>query len=169
MVRYQSKALTMSLLHPTHFSKPSLTFAGLRAYIPYSEVSTIGGLWEDFWGTLEKIEGKQGATCFGLSLISDKPQEGFDYLVAVLVDPSVAQPADVSVFAMPAQTYACFDHKGALTEVPALCQAILNDWAPQSETGINYGTGCSLIEHYREDFDPSKPGGLEIWTPTGAA
>src|SRR5690606_8098430 len=90
--------------------------------------------------------------------------EGFDYTCAMEVAPGAELPPEFGLLRIPARRYARFTHQGHISSIRATCEAIYEDWQPQS--GLEPTEGIAFMEYYGADFDPlTGLGTVEVWIP----
>ncbi len=124
----------------------------------------ISEQWLRFRRKLGDVQGRVDPAHFGLLYQrSDDPFE-FDYLTAVMVNDDAPLPAGWVERRLPARRHAVFTHRGHVSELRPLVDAIFRRWLPRS--GYEAGGNPDFVEVYGDDFDPVRlEGVIEIWVP----
>ncbi len=108
------------------------------------------------------IASDQNPVAYGVCHNHDS-QGNLDYLCAVQVDHFDQDDAARDRLTIPAQTYAVFAHRGHISEIRDLWQAIWNHG--MSDAGLVASEGPEF-EKYGPQFNPqSGDGGFEVWIP----
>lgn len=124
--------------------------------------------WQEFGAYVDKIPGQKEYVSYGLCLDIDNGK-GIEYVCGVEVsgDIDAAElPGDIELKKLPSFSYAVFEHKGQVSGIRQTCDAIFQEWVPQS--GYEPQDADFFFERYGEDFDPKKGANdIEIWIPIG--
>lgn len=142
----------------------AFTIAGLGADFEPGKTAGIPALWQKFNDYFGHIPGQIGKTAFGVcTMLPGKP--GFRYVAGVRVAKGHDDlPAEFETIAVPAQTWAIFQHHGHINGIAATVDAAFRTWLPAS--GRKVGAFPDVLEFYGEDFDPETGlGRVEIWLP----
>lgn len=114
----------------------------------------IGPLWNDFLGRMEAIEQRlREDALFGV--IYGKPEaershkHELQYIACALVSEDAPIPEGMVEHRVPAAQYACFTHRGPITEIKESCDAVYDGWLPGS--GYKHAEVAD-IELYDERF-----------------
>jgi AraC family transcriptional regulator len=110
-----------------------------------------------------------------LALIGDKPRQttygicantddtGMDYICAIEVSRFDDVPRELTRLSIAEHLYAHFAHRGHVTQIKRMWQAIFNDWLPDSPYEIAQAPD---FERYGAEFDPMRGEGLlELFVP----
>jgi AraC family transcriptional regulator len=137
--------------------------AGLGADFEPGKAAGIPALWQKLNEYFGHIPGQTDKTAFGVcTMLSGKP--GFRYVAGVRIAKGQDLPAEFETTAVPAQTWAMFQHHGHVNGIPATVDAAFRTWLPTS--GRKIGSFPDVLEFYGEDFDPETGlGRVEIWLP----
>jgi len=125
--------------------------------------SNIPALWEDFWSREWAFSGNEEQASFGVSY-GFSPDGRFSYAAGRHVAPIPDQlPDGACLVTLAAGRYAVFHQRGPIAEIPALFDAIFQDWLPASgETQRD----SAVFERYPYE-DSASPATMayEIWVP----
>ncbi|MDR8393738.1 effector binding domain-containing protein [Aliifodinibius sp. S!AR15-10] len=96
---------------------------------------------------------------------------GIEYVCGVEVSDDIEAsdlPENIELKQLPSFSYAVFQHEGHVSIIRQTCDAIFQEWVPQS--GYEKPQDADFFfEQYGEDFDPQKgTSDIEIWIPIGA-
>jgi AraC family transcriptional regulator len=129
----------------------------------YNDETSVGipALWQRFVPHIGHIPGQIGGKTYGVEW-SLKGAEGFEYVCGVEVSDLSAVPAEFSQLTLEKQKYAVFSHTGHISTIRDTWGQIWNQWRTSSGVRI---ASTPRIEIYSETFNPSRPGGVEIWIP----
>lgn len=142
----------------------AFTIAGLAADFEPGKAAGIPALWQRFNEHFGHIPGQLDGTAFGLCTMLPGDKGGFRYLAGTRISGMDDLPHEFEVIAVPAQTWAIFQHHGHVNGIPATVDAAFRTWLPTS--GRTVGAFPDVLEFYGEDFDPeSGLGRVEIWLP----
>jgi len=139
-----------------------LLVAGFGGRFTQDTAQDIPQLWEKFLPWLGKVPGQIDEVTYGVCCNPDG-QGGFEYIAGVEINRLDDLPEQYRWIEIQAGSYAVFEHKGPLKNLPDTFQYIWKEWLPQS--------GCQAadepeFERYSEDFNPrTGEGSLEIWIP----
>lgn len=136
-------------------SKPAFKVAGLRLRCkPMSqEIPQLWGKFDAYMGEIPHVV--QQGVFYGLCDNMDEQSGEFDYLAAIEVARAEEMPAGVTVWEVPAATYAVFPT--TLNDIGATYERIYGQLLPAS--GFQRAPGPD-IEYYDEHFDASTPGSI---------
>jgi AraC family transcriptional regulator len=139
-----------------------LLIAGLGERYSCQSSAGIPSQWQRFLPHFGYIAGQIGRTAYGARCNSDDAGN-FDYVCGVEVEHFTAIPSEWRCLRIPAQTYAVFLQRDHISTIRATCNAIWNQWLPNS----NYEpVDAPDFERYGAAFDSSTgTGGFEIWIP----
>lgn len=114
------------------------------------------------WARFNQLDLQVPAVTFGVCYNSDN-EGNMDYLCGFEVDDSFSGASGLEQLTLALQTYAVFAHKGHVSEIRDVWQAI---WSHGLEdAGVTTSEGPDF-ERYGPEFDPeSGNGGYEIWVP----
>lgn len=140
----------------------SLLIAGLSQRYTAETVSGIPSQWQRLIPHLGKIPGQIGNVAYGVCCNSDG-SGSFDYLCGVEVTDFHALSDEWVSLRIPEHKYAVFTHSDHVSKIRGTCNAIWNEWCPNS--GYQ-AADAPDFERYDENFDSlTGNGGLEIWVP----
>jgi AraC family transcriptional regulator len=94
--------------------------------------------------------------CRGLPKHERRREDELVYFAGISVKPDAKVPPGMARWEIPALTYACFTHRGPISELGQTIAAVYRDWLPQSGYARNW-EGPEL-ERYDERF---KDGGKD--------
>jgi len=129
-------------------TKPAFTVVGLL-YVGKNQNNEISGTWNDFNKRNELI--CTGDAAYGIcQWVNDGADGTFEYLAGFEVDPNAPIPAGMTARTVPANTWAVFEHRGAITTLKQTYNHIYQEAIPAS----NYRpTRDGLdMEVYTEEF-----------------
>ncbi|RFZ87164.1 AraC family transcriptional regulator [Shinella sp. WSJ-2] len=152
-----------SLPSPRIETLDAFIIAGLGSDFEPGKAAGIPALWQRFNAYFGHIPGQVDKTAYGLCTMQPgKP--GFRYVAGARVSRRDDLPAEFDVTAVPALTWAMFQHHGHVNGIPATVDAAFRTWLPTS--GRTVGGFPDVLEFYGEDFDPETGlGRVEIWLP----
>ena len=153
--------MMFTLPDPEIVTAPVQSFVGLSERFTMDTRHTIPALYERFFQAQFCPEHGLCGALYGLSY--NASAEGFDYAVAVRVSDKGALPEGACRLSAPAGPYAVFRHRGPVTEIPAMFDAIFSQWLPASGRSPAPGP---VFERYPDDPD-CEDGVMkyEIWVP----
>ena len=140
-----------------------MLLAGLRVHHAFAESpTTIPPQWAQFERLLP-LPGQVGATTYGAMCGTDHAAQRFEYMTAVEVERFEELPPGIGKMRVPAAHYAVFSHRGHVSELRGVWEAIWSRWVPT----CGYKPAPTPdFERYGEGFDPvTKTGDMEIWFP----
>lgn len=151
-----------SSVQPDRYEKGSaMKFAGIDRPYTFPNLMGIPAQWLEFGSFYGKVPNQIGKETFGVS--HDMRADGFDYLSGVQVSSFDGVPAPLKPLSIDAQYCAVFKHQGHVSALPALHQAIWQQWFPQSGKEPAHKP---IVEVIKEDFNPMLGmGTIEIWVP----
>ena len=123
----------------------------------------IPAMWHDFWSREWQFEGTEEAAAYGVSY-SVQPDGSFSYAVGRNIVPTPEPlPEEACIVTLSAGRYAVFKHKGPVSELPTLFDAIFSQWLPDSGETQREG---AVFERYPYDENASPESMIyEIWVP----
>lgn len=137
---------------------PGLTLLGKSGLFTIETRPRIPALWSEVagrWGHIMQGKGTYGV-CYGF-----QEDGAFRYMPAF--DASLTDERDgLETLDIPTQLHAVFEHRGHVSSIAETWDGIFANWAPGSEYDV---ISAPEIEYYRPEFDPAKPGNIEIWIP----
>jgi AraC family transcriptional regulator len=153
---------TMKLKEPRIQKEGELLFVGLSKNVPFQEMQTIAGQWQQFMSTLyAQIENKAAEAPAGVTTAAN--DDGIDYVCAARVTTFGTIPKGCVKLSLAPATYAVFAHDGHVAAIRETYDAIWNDWFPKSDKLPAEAPG---FERHNASFDPTTGnGGVTIWLP----
>jgi AraC family transcriptional regulator len=140
----------------------AMSVVGLAERHAFDTLYRIPAQWQRFMGMYELIERKVAEIPVGVSCNLDADGT-FDYVCGVEVVRGADTPNGMEKIAIPAQTYAVFQH---LTHVAALRNTYLAIWNSWLTDHNRVAADGPSIERHKPTFDTRKgEGGVEIWIP----
>ena len=160
-----NKDLLAPLTPPRFENSEALLLAGLSERYQAETVAGIPALWQRFGPNIGQLPGQVGQQTYGVCFNSDGAGS-FDYLCGVEVADFAALPSSWTRLRIAPQRYAVFTHRGHISGIRGTCNAIWNQWLPQS--GLE-AADAPDFERYDERFDPhTGMGEVEVWIPVKA-
>ena len=156
---------TVQLQSPRFEDSKPLMIAGLRQGYTPEIMNNIPAQWQRFAPYIGRVPGQIGQSAYGLVF---QMSSGFDYLSGVEVPDCAGLPGEFSCVTIPAQRYAVFQHQGHVSTLGETCDAIGNQWFPQSgyKPAEKAADAPNFFERYTEAFNPiTGMGGIEVWIP----
>lgn len=142
-----------------------LSIAGIAGRLPHGGHAGIPALWQRLNQQMGFIADRMGDEGYGIC--SGGAEGGCDYLAGVEVAGLSGLPAGMTAIRLPARRYAIFEHRGHVTDLAILADAIFGRWLPGS--GHRVAGFPDLVERYDRAFDPwTGWGRVEIWVPLAA-
>jgi AraC family transcriptional regulator len=145
-----------------------LHIAGLTQHYDMKDVGQIPAQWERFRPHIGHVPGQVGSTTYGVNLrLSERVEDGFDYVTGVEVRGSEAYPAGWARLTLPPHRYAVFAHRGHISTFASTIDGIFNGWLPSSGFRLQPGGKGTLtmLERYA-NFDVERgTGDIEVWVP----
>jgi AraC family transcriptional regulator len=132
----------------------------------YSEATRdrIPMQWKRLHERLGEVKGRTDTAEFGLCYALGDDSCGFEYVTGVMVGEDAPLPDGFVERRIVPRRHAVFTHRGDVSGIQPLVQAIFRDWLPRS--GHQVAGEPLLTEVYGEDFDArSLRGVVEIWLP----
>ena len=130
--------------------------AGTMARIPEQ--------WERLQERLGEVSGRTAPAQFGLFYHLGENPFAAEYVTGVIVADDAPLPAGFIERRLPARRHAVFTHRGHVSGLRRLVDAIFREWLPRS--GHAAGGYPDFVEVYGEDFDPARlAGAIEVWVP----
>jgi AraC family transcriptional regulator len=125
----------------------------------------IPSQWNSFLPHFGHIDGQIGNVAYGVIYNSDD-SGSYDYICGVAVHEFPANPREFMRLRIPPQSYAVFEHREHVSEIPGTWKAIWEHGL--ADSGLQALDG-QAFERYDERFDGRTGlGGLEIWIPVKA-
>ncbi len=153
-VTYNKETIPME---PKIVTRPAFKVVGML-YEGKNENNEISGLWDHFIPRIDDVEDKSG-DAYGVCG-NVQPDGSFQYLAGIEVSQVEDQPADMSHWRVPEQTYAVFPC--TLQNVRETYHHAYHNWLPQSDYERVDGPDFEL---YPEDFNPETGTGMYIYIP----
>ncbi len=139
----------------------ALRVAGLRAHYTADKSAAIPSQWQRFAPHIGHVPGQVGSEAYGLMQFYESGEMDYTAGVAVSKTAKVSEP--LTTIDVPEQFYVVFTHCGHVSDIRFTCDAIWNDWFPQSERKPTNGL---QFEKYDTRFNPvTGEGEVEIWIP----
>jgi AraC family transcriptional regulator len=139
-------------MEPRIVSKPGFMVVGVK-YRGKNENQEIPDLWSEFGARFNDFKHRtEEETAYGVMDNFDHASGEFDYVAAVSISSTEDQPRDLTLWDIPAQTYAVF--ATTLPKVKETFDAIYGGWLPESDYQRPPGPEFEL---YDEGFDPKDP------------
>jgi AraC family transcriptional regulator len=131
------------------------------------DAGTMGRMpeqWQRLQQRLLDVQGRTDPAQFGLFYhLGESPFEA-EYVTGVMVADDAPLPAGFVERRLPARRHAVFTHRGHVSGLRRLVDAIFREWLPQS--GQAAGGNPHFVEVYSDDFDPVRlEGVIEVWVP----
>ena len=147
---------------PRIVQHPGLLLVGLTHRYRAGENAGIPSQWSRFGSHIGHIEGEVAGVAYGVIHGVDAGND-FDYLCGVEVRGAAKPPEGFVTLAVPAHTYAVFEHGGHVSTIQATFGAIWERGL--TEAGVR-AAAAPVLERYDERFDPRTGlGVVEIWVP----
>ena len=150
----------MASAEPIRFTDGSpMLLAGLRRRHTCADAPrTIMRQWDDF-RSLPPLPDPVGGLTYGV--ICGAAVGGIEYMSAMQVHNFDSLPGEMGRLQVPAQHYAVFEHRGHVSGIRALWQAVMDDWLPRSGFQSAHRPD---FERYDERFDSgTRSGVVELW------
>jgi AraC family transcriptional regulator len=140
----------------------AMSVAGLAERQAFDAPQKIPAQWQRFIAMYGLIERKTSEIPIGVSCNLDEDGT-FEYVCGVEVARGCDVPKGLKKIAIPAQTYAVFEHLTHVATLGNTYLAIWNSWLTDHNRVAADGPG---IERHKKTFDPrTGEGGVEIWIP----
>ncbi|MCC5804834.1 MAG: GyrI-like domain-containing protein [Opitutales bacterium] len=130
-------------MYPNIIKLPEIRLVGLtvRFVAPGNEgadnMEVIPPLWEDLLKREDEIEAVSRDCSYGACREIPKAQRHRDgeflYMAGFEVGPGTPVPQGMDCWVIPAATYACFVHRGPVSQLGETMSAIYGNWLPRSE------------------------------------
>lgn len=146
----------------------ALLLAGYRETFTPERMGEIAEMWRRFGDEkFGRVPGQVNMVGYGVSIMPGNGANGFDYLAAVEVRDASALGSEYSVYQVPAQQYAVFNHPHHVSELGKMINTIVQKYFPTSGYQAKKLNGESIcIERYGAEFDPAVGvGHMELWFP----
>lgn len=140
-------------MHPVKFvTLPAFRVLGME-YVGNNANQEISGLWQQFNQRAGELKG-EGNCAYGVcSMLPGSKAGWMEYVAGLKVSKDVACPEGMVIFDVPANTYAVFEHHGAMAELRTTYEGIMAWWkASGRQPAGNYD-----MEVYDERFLDFKP------------
>jgi AraC family transcriptional regulator len=136
--------------------------AGLRRSFSFDDAPiAIPSLWAEF-AALRRLPLVGPRVAYGVICAADAKAGVMEYMAAGEVANFARLSSRVDRLVLPAARYAVFAHRGHARTLRETWDQIMVEWAP--ECGLEFADRPDF-ERYDENFDPLRPGGVEIWVP----
>jgi AraC family transcriptional regulator len=137
---------------------------GLGERYDEAAMARIPQQWARLQERLPEVRGQTDPAQFGLFYQLSESPFAFDYVTGVMVADDAPLPAGLVERRLPARRHAVFTHRGHVSGLRLLLDAIFREWLPQS--GEAAAGNPDFVEVYGEDFDPVRfEGVIEVWVP----
>jgi len=147
---------------PEIVKSDAMSMVGLAERHAFDAPYKIPAQWQRFMGVYGLIERKVAEIPVGVSCNLDDDGT-FDYVCGVEVARGSEAPKGLQKIAIPAQTYAVFQHLTHIAGIGNTYLAIWNSWLTDHNRTMADGPS---IERHKKTFDPrTGEGGVEIWIP----
>jgi AraC family transcriptional regulator len=147
---------------PEIVKSDAMTVVGLAERHAFDAPYKIPAQWQRFMGMYGLIERKVAEIPVGVSCNLDDDGT-FEYVCGVEVARGSEAPKGMEKVAIPAQTYAVFQH---LTHVAGLGNTYLAIWNSWLTDHNRIAADGPSIERHKKTFDPrTGEGGVDIWIP----
>jgi AraC family transcriptional regulator len=155
---------TQTELTPRFVEGDEMRVIGLAERYDAATMDRIPEQWAQFQQRLADVRGRTDPAQFGVCCQLSRKPFAFEYLTAVMVDDDAPLPAGFVERRLAARRHAVFTHRGDLSRLRPLLDAIFHEWLPRS--GHKAGGNPDFVEVYGEDFDPVRlQGVIEVWVP----
>jgi AraC family transcriptional regulator len=140
----------------------AMSVVGLAERHAFDAPYKIPAQWQRFMGMYDLVERKVAEIPVGVSCNLDEDGT-FDYVCGAEVARGSDTPNGMQKIAIPAQTYAVFQHLTHVAGLGSTYLAIWNSWLTEHHRVAADGPS---IERHKKTFDPrTGEGGVEIWIP----
>jgi AraC family transcriptional regulator len=140
----------------------AISVVGLAERHAFDAPHKIPAQWQRFMAIYSLIERKASEIPVGVSCNLDEDWT-FEYVCGVEVARGCDVPNGLQKIAIPAQTYAVFQHLTHVAGIGNTYLAIWNSWLTDHNRTVANGPS---IERHKKTFDPrTGEGGVEIWIP----
>jgi AraC family transcriptional regulator len=157
-----TEAAPTKLDDPDIVNGDAMSVAGLAERHAFDAPYKIPAQWQRFMGMYGLIERKIAEIPVGVSCNLDDDGT-FEYVCGVEVARGAEVPKGLRKIAIPAQTYAVFQHPTHVAGLGNTYLAIWNSWLTDHKRIAADGPS---VERHKKTFDPrTGEGGVEIWIP----
>jgi AraC family transcriptional regulator len=151
-------------LNPRFADGDPMRVIGLSERYDAVTMNRIPEQWAHFQQRLADVRGRADPAQFGIFYQLSESPFAFEYLTAVLVDEDAPVPIGFVERRIAPRRHAVFTHRGHLSGLRPLMDAIFRDWLPRS--GHKAAGNPDFVEVYGEAFDPIRlQGVIEVWVP----
>jgi AraC family transcriptional regulator len=149
-------------LAPRFERAPQRLLAGVRRSFSFDDAAiAIPALWMEF-AALKKLPAAGSKVAYGVMCATDLDAGTMEYMAANEVTTFSRLSTRIDRLILPAGRYAVFEHAGHVRTLRETWDRIMTEWAPDCGLAL---AATPDFERYDEDFDPLRPGGVEIWAP----
>jgi AraC family transcriptional regulator len=147
------KMFVEEIMEPVKFvTLPAFRVMGME-YVGNNANQEISGLWQQFNQHAGELKGEEKC-CYGVCSVLPGSKAGWmEYVAGLKVSKTVECPQGMVIFDVPANTYAVFEHHGAMSGLHATYVEIAAWW---KESG-RQPAGNYDMEVYDEKFLDFKP------------
>lgn len=132
-------------------TRPQMTIIGVVWTGPFERAAEVGQLWKRFMSTAPTIDGRLNPTEY-ISPCHDRTTD-FTCYIGVEVEPETPTPQECTRLVVPEQIYACFQHKGSMSQVESTYNQAFT-W--MKENGYSKNLSRFTLEVYRdESYNPT--------------
>jgi AraC family transcriptional regulator len=151
-------------LRPRFAQGDPMRVIGLAERYDANTMGRIPEQWERLQTRLGEVRGRTDPAQFGLFYHLGKTPLEAEYVTGLMVADDAPVPAGFIERRLPARRHAVFTHRGHVSGLRGLVDAIFREWLPQS--GLAAPGNPDFVEVYGEDFDPVRlEGVIEVWVP----
>jgi AraC family transcriptional regulator len=137
---------------------------GLGERYDEASMARIPEQWTRLQERLSGVRGQTDPAQFGLFYQLDETPFAFEYVTGVMVADDAPLPAGLVERRLPVRRHAVFTHRGHVSGLRPLVDAIFQKWLPRS--GQAAAGNPDFVEVYGDDFDPARlEGVIEVWVP----
>lgn len=151
-------------LTPRFVEGDEMRVIGLGERYDSGTMGRIPEQWERLQKRLNEVRGRTEEAQFGLFYHLGESPFAAEYVTGIMVADDAPLPAGFVERRLPARRHAVFIHRGHVSGLRPLVDAIFREWLPRS--GQVAGGNPDFVEAYGEHFDPARRAGvIEIWVP----
>jgi AraC family transcriptional regulator len=137
---------------------------GLGERYDEAAMARIPEQWTRLQERLPEVRGRIDPAQLGLLYQLSESPFALEYVTGVMVADDAPLPEGLVERRLPACRYAVFSHRGHVSGLRPLLDAIFREWLPRSEEAASGDP--DFIEVYGDDFDPARlEGVIEVWVP----
>lgn len=153
----------MILPEPEFLEAPERRLVALAREFNPETRKEMPDLWDDFWSREWNLPGEEEQACYGASYCA-QPDGRVTYAVGLNIQPiPEVRPEGACIVTLSAGRYAVFRKRGSLREIPALFDAIFNEWLPNS--GETQRAGAVFERYPYEKGNSLNSVAYEVWVP----